>query len=79
MANSSIESDDAFSRRLQAQELGNGQSQLGIDAQTPLMLDGRVSNTLCSLSLLSSYCPAFLINFCILFCSYNSQLAESER
>jgi hypothetical protein len=42
MANSSVESDDAFSRRLQAQEMGIMQPHSGIDAQTPLMVDGRV-------------------------------------
>lgn len=43
MANSTTESDDAFARRLQAQEMGILQPHNGIDAQTPLMLDGRVS------------------------------------
>lgn len=42
MANFTVESDDAFSRRLQAQEMGIMQSHSGIDAQTPLMVDGRV-------------------------------------
>ena len=45
MANSAIESDDAFARRLQAQEMGLMQPHSGIDSQTPLMLDGRVSGT----------------------------------
>ena len=37
---------DAFSRQLEAQESGNGQTQLRNDAQTPLMADRRVRMTL---------------------------------
>lgn len=48
MANSTIESDDAFARRLQAQEMGIMQPHSGIDAQTPLMLDGRVRDRIVS-------------------------------
>lgn len=48
MLNSANDSDDVFNRRLQAQESGNAQPNSGIDAQTPLMVDGRVSNRTCN-------------------------------
>jgi hypothetical protein len=74
MANSSVESDDAFSRRLQAQEMGIMQPHSGIDAQTPLMVDGRVRH---EASFLSNFRHLITFKLLIIFPTYNTSTAAS--
>lgn len=76
MANSSVESDDAFTRRLQAQEMEIMQPHSGIDAQTPLMVDGRVRHETSNIPLILQTSNALHFTEIILYAClfYSSKL-----